>query len=228
MGIGHILPQETTQVQVSEEGVRAPLVDSPQGNSSSPPQVQDASGAQAPIQEQDEAPHVTEQDQGQAQPNGDEPILEAQDQAQESGQDQVQEVVSPKAKQVRVSSRRIQPSEEELEKKRQKAALRLQMLQHSTDNILGSINKGVTTRKRLVNFCEHHSFVSCIEPLKVEEALDDPDWVEAMHEELNNFTRNEVWSLVARPKGNHNVIGTEWVSRTSKMSMDKSHIIRQG
>ena len=53
------------------------------------------------------------------------------------------------------------------------------MLQHSTDNILGSITKGVTTRKRLANFCEHHSFVSCIEPLKVEEALDDPNWVEA-------------------------------------------------
>ena len=85
------------------------------------------------------------------------------------------------------------------------------MLQHSTDNILGSISKGVTTRKRLENFCEHHSFVSCIEPLKVEEALDDPDWVEAMHEELNNFTRNKVCSLVARPKENHNVTGTKWV-----------------
>ena len=80
-------------------------------------------------------------------------------------------------------------------------ALRLQTLQHHTDNILGSINKGVTTRKRLANFCEHHSFVSCIEPLKVDDALDDPDWVDAMHEELKNFTRNEVWSLVARPKG---------------------------
>jgi hypothetical protein len=31
-----------------------------------------------------------------------------------------------------------------------------------------------------------------LEPLKVEEALDDPDWVIAMQEELNNFTRNEV------------------------------------
>jgi hypothetical protein len=31
-----------------------------------------------------------------------------------------------------------------------------------------------------------------------------------MHEELNNFTRNEVWELVERPK-NHNVIGIKWV-----------------
>jgi hypothetical protein len=34
--------------------------------------------------------------------------------------------------------------------------------------------------------------------------------VNAMHEELNNFTRNEVWELVERPK-NHNVIGTKWL-----------------
>ena len=31
-----------------------------------------------------------------------------------------------------------------------------------------------------------------------------------MHEELNNFTRNQVWELVERPK-DHNVIGTKWV-----------------
>ena len=107
------------------------------------------------------------------------------------------------------------------------------MLQHSTDNILGSINKGVTTHKRLANFCEHHSFVSCIELLKVEDALDDPDWVEAMHEELNNFTRNKVWSLVARPKGNHNVIGTKWVFKNKQdehgqVTRNKARLVAQG
>jgi hypothetical protein len=80
---------------------------------------------------------------------------------------------------------------------------------HPVDNILGSISKGVTTHSRLATFCEHYSFVSSLEPVKVEEALDDPDWVMAMQEELNNFTRNEVWSLVERPK--KNVIGTKWV-----------------
>jgi hypothetical protein len=48
-----------------------------------------------------------------------------------------------------------------------------------------------------------------LEPLRVEEALEDADWVMAMQEELNNFTRNEVWSLVEHPK--QNVIGTKWV-----------------
>jgi hypothetical protein len=63
-------------------------------------------------------------------------------------------------------------------------------------NILGSLQRGVTTHSPLANFSEHYSFVSSLEPPKVEEALDDADWVMAMQEELNNFTRNEVWSLV--------------------------------
>jgi hypothetical protein len=54
---------------------------------------------------------------------------------------------------------------------------------HPVDQILGDISKGVTTRSRLVNFCEHYSFVSSIEPFRVEEALLDPDWVLAMQEE---------------------------------------------
>jgi hypothetical protein len=46
---------------------------------------------------------------------------------------------------------------------------------HPVDQILGDISKGVTTRSRLANFCEHYSFVSSIEPFRVEEALQDPD-----------------------------------------------------
>ena len=56
------------------------------------------------------------------------------------------------------------------------------------------------TRSRLASFCEHYSFVSPLEPRRVKEALDDLDWMIAMQEELNNFTRNEVWSLVERAK----------------------------
>jgi hypothetical protein len=52
-------------------------------------------------------------------------------------------------------------------------------------------------------------FVSSFEPFKVEDALHDPDWVVAMQEELNNFKRNEVWSLVEIPK--LNIVGTKWV-----------------
>ena len=36
-----------------------------------------------------------------------------------------------------------------------------------------------------------------------------------MHEELNNFTRNEVWTLEERPQGAR-VIGTKWVFRNKQ------------
>jgi hypothetical protein len=52
------------------------------------------------------------------------------------------------------------------------------------DTIIEDISRGVQTRSR---FCEHFSFVSSIEPKKIDEALKDVDWVNAMHEELNNF-----------------------------------------
>jgi hypothetical protein len=61
---------------------------------------------------------------------------------------------------------------------------------HPVDQIVGDISKGVQTRSRIASFCEHFSFVSCMEPNRVDEALLDVDWVNAMHEELNNFTRN--------------------------------------
>jgi hypothetical protein len=63
---------------------------------------------------------------------------------------------------------------------------------HPINSILGDIHKGVTTRSRVAHFCEHYSFVSSIEPYRLEDALRDSDWVLAMQEELNNFTRNEV------------------------------------
>jgi hypothetical protein len=51
---------------------------------------------------------------------------------------------------------------------------------HSIDNILGDIEKGVITRSCIANFCEHYSFISSFEPFKVEDALCDLDWVVAM------------------------------------------------
>jgi transposase InsO family protein len=51
---------------------------------------------------------------------------------------------------------------------------------HPVDQILDDISKGVTTRSRLANFYENYSFVSSIETFRVEEALQDPDWVLAM------------------------------------------------
>jgi primosomal protein N' len=57
--------------------------------------------------------------------------------------------------------------------------------------------------------------MSLEEPKKIDDALKDSDWVNVMHEELNNFARNQVWELVERPK-NYNVIGTKWVFRNKQ------------
>jgi hypothetical protein len=66
---------------------------------------------------------------------------------------------------------------------------------------------------------------------RVEEALQDPDWVLAMQEELNNFKRNEVWSLVPRPK--QNVVGTKWVFRNKQdehgvVTRNKARLVAKG
>jgi hypothetical protein len=79
---------------------------------------------------------------------------------------------------------------------------------HPVDNILDDIKKGVTTRSRVVNFCEHYSFISSLEPFNVEDELRNPDWMVAIQEKLNNFKCNKVWSLIKRPK--QNVVGTKW------------------
>jgi hypothetical protein len=46
---------------------------------------------------------------------------------------------------------------------------------HPVHQILDDISKGVTTHSHIANFCDHYTFVSSIEPFRVEEALQDPD-----------------------------------------------------
>jgi hypothetical protein len=41
--------------------------------------------------------------------------------------------------------------------------------------------------------------VSITEPTSIDVALQDPEWILAMQEELNQFTRSDVWDLVPKP-----------------------------
>jgi hypothetical protein len=59
------------------------------------------------------------------------------------------------------------------------------------DSIVGDISRGVQTRSRLALFCEDFLFVTSIESKKIDEALKDVDWVNDMHEELNNFKKTK-------------------------------------
>jgi hypothetical protein len=52
-----------------------------------------------------------------------------------------------------------------------------------------------------------------------------------MQEEINNFTRNEVWHLVPCP--NQNVVGTKWVFRKKQdehgvMTRNKARLVAKG
>ena len=66
----------------------------------------------------------------------------------------------------------------------------------------------------------------------MDEALQDADWVNSMHEELHQFVWNDVWELVPRPKG-VNVIGTKWIFKNKSdkhgtVIRNKSRLIAQG
>ena len=61
-------------------------------------------------------------------------------------------------------------------------------LNHPPEVIVGNMNE-LTLRKRIVdkcvaNFMSYSCYLSQVEPTKVEEALQDESWVEAMHDEL--------------------------------------------
>lgn len=80
-------------------------------------------------------------------------------------------------------------------------------LNHLENQIIGDKNKGVMTRRRLV---EEICLISKIKPKSVDEACKDENWIKAMEEELNQIEKNDTWILLPRPKDN-NVIGTKWV-----------------
>src|ERR1044072_177118 len=104
---------------------------------------------------------------------------------------------------------------------------------HPEDQILGNKNAPVGTRSAFRTSEENLlSLVSLIEPTSIDEALLDKDWVLATEEELNQFSKNDVWDLVKKPKGVH-VIGTKWVFRNKlnekgEVIRNKARLVAQG
>ena len=69
-------------------------------------------------------------------------------------------------------------------------------MNHPLEVIVGNMNE-LTLRKHTIdtyvtNFVSYSCYLSQVEPTKVEEALQDESWVEAMHDELLQFQRNDV------------------------------------
>lgn len=87
-------------------------------------------------------------------------------------------------------------------------------------------------RQRYDNMVRYVCFVSQNEPKNIKEALLDEAWISAMHEELEQFVRNDVWILVPRPKET-NVVGTKWIFKNKSdefgtIVRNKARLIAQG
>jgi hypothetical protein len=80
---------------------------------------------------------------------------------------------------------------------------------HRPQQIIGNLNERVAhfSRSAHLSCFSKTLFVALFEPRDVGHALSDLSWVNAMHEKLENFERNQVWTLVDPPR-DVNVIGT--------------------
>ncbi|KAJ9548150.1 hypothetical protein OSB04_020693 [Centaurea solstitialis] len=103
---------------------------------------------------------------------------------------------------------------------------------HPIDQALGDPSTGVKTRQQSGNHCLYVNFLSEHEPIKVDETLADPSWVSAMQEELAEFERNLVWTLVHKPS-RKTIIGLKWVFRNKLdehgiVIRNKARLVAQG
>ena len=103
---------------------------------------------------------------------------------------------------------------------------------HPKDLIIGDPSQGVVTRRGAREEINHSAFLSRIESKNVDEALADEFWVLAMHEELNQFIRNDVWDLVPWPEDQH-IIGTKWIFKnkideSGEVIRNKARLVTQG
>ena len=60
------------------------------------------------------------------------------------------------------------------------------------DLILGDPSQGIRTRSTYREKIDYIVFILQVEPHSLEEAKIDPNWMMAMHDELNEFKRNNV------------------------------------
>lgn len=90
-------------------------------------------------------------------------------------------------------------------------------LNHPSRKLIGNLDECCCLRNRVIqpldevaNQVTYSCYLGQVEPKKIDEALQEESWITVMHEELHQFTRNNVWTLIPRPS-DHNVIGTKWI-----------------
>ncbi|GJX92886.1 putative ribonuclease H-like domain-containing protein [Tanacetum coccineum] len=80
--------------------------------------------------------------------------------------------------------------------------------------------------------CMFACFLSQVEPRSVAQALEDPSWVDAMQEEMQQFKFQNVWVLVDLPEGKY-AIGTKWILKNKRdargiVVRNKARLVAQG
>ena len=109
-------------------------------------------------------------------------------------------------------------------------------LNHPLEVIVGNMNE-LTLRKYTIdecvaNFVSYSCYLSQVEPTKFEEALQDESQVEAMHDELLQFQRKDVQTLVPRLEDEH-IIDTKWIfhnktDEEGNVIHNKARLVAQG
>jgi hypothetical protein len=108
---------------------------------------------------------------------------------------------------------------------RQEPPRRVQ-LDHPASRIISDMNECTTwSRVRNNSHFAHATFVATFEPKDIGHALSDHNWVNLMHEELQNFERKQVWVLVEPPPG-CKLIGTKWAWKNKQGEKGQVVIIR--
>jgi len=69
---------------------------------------------------------------------------------------------------------------------------------HPRDQIIEDQIARVKTRSSFEDLASY-AFVFEVEPKTIDKALIDNDWIITMEEELNQFIRNDIWTLVLKP-----------------------------
>ncbi|GJR47287.1 hypothetical protein Tco_1315390 [Tanacetum coccineum] len=77
----------------------------------------------------------------------------------------------------------------------------IKFTKHSVDNINIAESERYPPNEYLHPYETSQRFFYEEEPKKVSEALKHPGWVDALQDELNQFSRNKVWRLVLAPYG---------------------------
>nr|XP_027191165.1 uncharacterized protein LOC113787027 [Cicer arietinum] len=103
---------------------------------------------------------------------------------------------------------------------------------HPQTQIIGDTADGIRTRRSFKNDDDSMAMISQIEPKSIKDAITDQSWINAMKEELLQFEKNEVWTLVPDPL-DQTVIGTRWVFRNKldeegKVVRNKARLVAQG